>query len=125
MLLSWQQHDLLAQDQPQSTKTGNTSVDSKPVHKIEKNKDLRLHWIKNDTKGLLIGNRCFEEVTNKMGFVYHIQTKSQSNQMSETRRLLHNFGVKFKLFFKNGPFWKFKLKKKRKECKQITGDFTF
>ena len=65
-----------------------------------------------------------EEVTRKMGFEYVLQPKGQPGNRNEVGRLIHNFGVKVSLFFKNGPFWKFKLKKKRNECRESTGDFT-
>ncbi|MGK7389008.1 MAG: hypothetical protein ACNS60_01600 [Candidatus Cyclobacteriaceae bacterium M2_1C_046] len=110
----------------QSYEGGTTSKTSlKPFHK-ERNEDKKkslLAWIKNDPKKTLIGNRCMEEVTQEMGFEYVLQPKGQPGNRSEFGRLVHNFGVKVGLLFKNGPFWKIKLNKKRKECMAKTGDY--
>lgn len=89
--------------------------------KIKQKKPIQ--WVKNSSKGLLIGNKCMEEVQQEMGFIYVIQHKGRNDTMNEVHRFGHNFAAKLKLFFKNGPFWKFKLKKKRKECRRLSGDF--
>lgn len=83
-----------------------------------------LAWIKNDTQGTLTGNRCFEEVTKKMGFEYVVQPRGNPLNKSDFSRFANNFGVKMGIFFRNGPFWKFKLKKERKRCRKQMGDFT-
>lgn len=78
---------------------------------------------KKTPKGLLLGNKCFEDKTKKMGFIYESVKKGETAYSTEFGRLRHNFGVKIKLFFTRGPFWKFKVNKARKRCRQLTGDF--
>ena len=118
-------HVSQAQDDLKFGDTGTTNKKS-PTYK-SKNKDFRkghlIQWIKNDTKGLLLGNRCMEDVTRSMRFEYVVQPKGQPGNRSEFGRLIHNFFAKIGITFRNGPFWKFKLKKKRKECRRKTGDY--
>lgn len=110
----------------QTTAFGSTSKTSvNPEHKENlKKKDKRLlALIKNNPKKTLMGNRCMDEYTRKLGFEYVLQPKGQQGNRTEFQRLMHNFGVKVNLLFKNGPFWKVKLNKKRKECMAKTGDY--
>lgn len=84
--------------------------------------------IKTSSKGLLIGNPCMEEVYNELGLRYTIQRKEyagrpNANYVNGFYRFFINLGAKVKLLFRNGPFWKFKLNKKRKECRELSGDF--
>ncbi len=102
-------------------KTGGSPT-YKPNDKKNKNKKP-LQWVKNSPNGLLMGNTCMEEVFTDMGFIYTIQRKGRSDTMNELHRFFHNMSVKLRLTFKNGPFWKFKLKRKRKECRALTGDY--
>jgi len=107
------------------TPATNKSPKYKPSSKDYKSKKP-IEWVKNSPKGLLIGNPCMEAVRKKMGFVYVIQTKTQTKyktRMNGFDRFWHNLVAKLKITLRNGPFWKFKLKKKRKECREITSDF--
>jgi hypothetical protein len=102
------------------TETTNT----KPTYKAKKKKNRRnIQWIKNDSEGLLLGNLCMQQVTDDMGFEYLIQVKGTPVYKDEFSRLIHNFGAKIGIMFRNGPFWKFKLKKERKNCRESTGDY--
>ena len=65
--------------------------------------------IRNNSKGTLKGNKCFEEVTRKFGFEYLIIPKNSGPYRSGFSRWWHNLGVKSALFFKNGPFWQMRL----------------
>lgn len=105
------------------TPTTNKDPKYKQRHKDFKRKHV-IHWVKTDTKGLLIGNPCMERVFADMGFVYQVEPKGQRSSKSGAGRLIHNFAAKTRIFFRNGPFWKFKLKKKRKGCRRQTGDYT-
>lgn len=102
------------------------AIDKRPEY-IPQDRDYKgrrlIHWVKNNGRGLLIGNKCMEEVTKHMGFVYLVQTRDRPYKKTEFGRLMHNFFAKTGIFFRNGPFWKFKLKKKRKKCRFETGDF--
>lgn len=115
---------LLAQDK---LEFGNTSTTAKaPKYKSKKSDYKNKHkiqWVKNSSKGLLVGNPCMDDVTHDMGFVYLIQPKGQPLNESGFQRNVHNFFAKLRITFKNGPFWKFKLKKWRKKCQAETGDF--
>lgn len=111
---------------------GDTKTTTKSPKYKSKKKDFKkkrpVEWVKNSPKGLLIGNPCMETVTKEMGFIYVIQSKIPQSRYGGTRltdfeRFWHNMFAKLRITFKNGPFWKFKLKKKRKECRGLTGDF--
>lgn len=103
--------------------TSKTSLEPQHREKMDKKEKHLLSWIKTDPRKTLIGNRCMEEVTRKMGFQYVLQPKGQPGNRSEFGRLIHNLGVKIGILFRNGPFWKIKLNKKRKECMAKTGDY--
>ena len=105
-------------------KTGATDTETRINRKKEAPKKRKpMFIVKNDTKGILYGNRCFLDVQRSMGFEYLVQPKGKPLNRSGLDRNLHNFGVKFLLFFRNGPFWKIKLNKKKKECRKLSGDF--
>lgn len=70
---------------------------------------------------LLLGNKCAEDVTKGFGFQYVIVPPNQ--QMKGSRFFFHNFWAKFKLFFKNGPFWGGRVRKLLKKCKKMTNDY--
>jgi hypothetical protein len=80
--------------------------------------------IKSDSKNTLKGNDCFEEVTRKYGFEYLIVPEDLPPNRNGFKRWMHNFGVKFILFFRNGPGWQLRLKRKYRDCKYRYGDFT-
>jgi hypothetical protein len=103
--------------------TGKTSKTPKNRHNHKEHQNRRLaHWIKNNSKGLLIGNACMNEITHSMGFQYVIQIKGQPGNRHEFGRFMNNIGAKTTIFFRNGPFWKIKLNRKRKDCRRLTGD---
>jgi len=109
---------------------GDTPATNKSPKYKSNNKDFKekrpIEWVKNSPEGLLIGNPCMEELRSNMGFVYVVQTNNRSiykTRMNGFDRFWHNLFAKLRITFRNGPFWKFKLKKKRKECREITSDF--
>jgi hypothetical protein len=75
----------------------------------------------NDTRNILYGNPCMDAVTARFGYEYVVMPNN-ANGYSGVNRGLHNFGVKFVLFFRN-PFWKTISKRKALECRQKTGDY--
>jgi len=104
--------------------TPNTVIGAKPDPKKQHEKEKAIRFIiQNDTKQTLAGNRCFEEVTIKMGFQYLAVPKGQVPNKNGISRWWHNFGVKFMILLKNGPFWKMKVNKKYEECKYGSGDY--
>ena len=105
-------------------KTGATDRETRINKKKEAPKKRKpLYIVKSNTKGILYGNRCFLDVQRSMGFEYLVQPKGKPLNRSGLGRNLHNFGIKFVLLFRNGPFWQIKLGKKKKECRKLTGDF--
>ena len=111
----------------QELKFGDTPTTNKNPKYKQRHKDYKrkhpIHWVKKDARGLLIGNPCMEKVFRDMGFVYLVQPKGQRGNKTNFGRFTHNFFAKFGILFRNGPFWKFKLKKKRKDCRAQTGDY--
>ncbi len=103
--------------------TNTTNMD--PTYKTRKKskKKRPVQWIKNDSDGLLLGNRCMTDIISEMQFEYVIQIKGTQGYRNEIGRLAHNFTAKIGIMFRNGPFWKFRLKKERKKCREQTGDF--
>jgi hypothetical protein len=113
----------LAQNQRPPLQTTNTKKKVSPNPKRQGPKEKKIRYIiKNDTKGTLHGNRCFENETLSMGFLYMAVPKGQAANKNEFERNLHNLGVKTSLLFKNGPFWKIKERKAYKKCRQTSGD---
>lgn len=112
-------------DSTAQERTGAT--ESKKEHKRKKKdapKKQKLRYIvKNDTKNILYGNKCFLDVQRECGFEYLVQPKGQPLNRNELSRNLHNFGVKFVLIFRNGPFWPITVNKRKKECRRQSGDF--
>lgn len=113
----------MAQDKLVFGDTPTTAKSPKYKSNPKEYKEKRpIQWVKSSSKGLLIGNPCMEEVTNDMGFVYLVQPKGQEPNKSGFERNIHNFFAKIRITLRNGPLWKFKLKKKRRECGTETGD---
>lgn len=75
-----------------------------------------------DDHGTMYGNKCAEDVIKSMGFLYVIVPKTQIEGMSNARFFWNNMGSNFRLFFRNGPFWKKRLHKRLERCKDVTSD---
>ena len=104
--------------------TQATNPKAKPDAKKQGPKKKKKRYIiRNDSKGTLTGNKCFEEVTQKFGFDYLIVPDNIPPNRNGFSRFMHNFGVKTVLFFRNGPGWQIRLKKKYKQCRYQYGDF--
>jgi len=116
---------MLLHAQDEDLKFGDTNTtNAKPTYKTNKKSKTQrpIQWIKNDSENLLLGNKCMEEVFDDMGFEYVIQLKGQPGYRNEFGRLVHNFAAKIGIMFRNGPFWKFRLKKERNRCREKRGD---
>lgn len=114
------------EDQKLVKNTSNTDIYKKapPKPNSEKSEKALLSIVKNDTKEILYGNKCVEEVANKMGFKYLVIPKGNKGNLNGFNRFFHNLGVKFIITIKNGPFWKSKIKKRIRDCRNQSGDFT-
>lgn len=111
-----------AQDPISSTNT--TDFDAKINKKKERPKQKRyMTIIKTDTRKTLYGNKCFEDFTRQLGFVYEIQVKGQVGSINGFHRFWHNFGTKTALVFTAWPWWKLRVNKRYKECRKSSGDF--
>ncbi len=87
-------------------------------------KQKKIYYIiKDNPEGTLNGNPCFKEASDKFGFQYLIAPEGMAPNRNNFSRAMHNFGANFILFFRNGPFWKIRMKKKLKHCKYGYGDF--
>jgi len=104
--------------------TQATNPKARPDAKKQGPKTKKVRYIiRSDTQGTLIGNNCFEEVTQKYGFEYLIVPENTPPKPKGFSRFMHNFGVKTVLFFRNGPGWQMRLKKKYKQCRYQYGDY--
>lgn len=124
LMISTYANKVFAQENKEYFPTPNTQIDATPDPKKQGQKEKRIRFIiTNDTKNTLTGNRCFEDITTGMGFQYLAVPKGQPPNKNGFSRWRHNFGVKFMMVLKNGPFWKTKVNKKYDECKFSSGDF--
>jgi hypothetical protein len=64
-----------------------------------------------------------EDFDDSMDLKYIAAPKNAGVYSNEMDRLWKNFKTKTALFFTKGPFWKLKIKKARKNCRRLTGDF--
>lgn len=118
---------ITAQNKLEFGDTPTTNLNPKYKSNNKKFKEKKpIRWVKNSPNGLLLGNKCMEKVKQEMGFEYELQSNSYQgplNKMNEFYRFWHNLAAKTRIMLKNGPFWKSKLKRKQKECRQLTGDY--
>jgi len=80
---------------------------------------------KRPGKNRMYSNDCVHDYTVSKGFEYVILTgdcEKALNDKSGFELELHNFGTGFGLVFTRGPFWKAKVKKHYKLCKERMGD---
>jgi hypothetical protein len=82
-----------------------------------------MHLYSTNTRGILQGNKCMDDYTEKLGFRYVVMPPGQDGSLTDTEMRLNNFGVKFLLLLKNGPFWHHRLNKKARKCRERTGDY--
>ncbi|MBW3544990.1 MAG: hypothetical protein KY428_05200 [Bacteroidetes bacterium] len=102
--------------------TGNTSFNSRIRNEPKAPKDF-LYLYRSSTRGTLMGNKCLDDYTEKMGFRYVIMPANQEGSLSTTQIRMNNFGVKFLLLLKRGPFWHHRLSRQTKKCREKSGDF--
>lgn len=104
-----------------STEKLKKDPDLEPEPSSKKRRLLSI-YIKNTTN-TLYGNPCMDKVTERFGFEYVVMPSGTTAFGNGFNRFFHNFGTKFLLFFRN-PLWGIITKKKYKECRQKTGDYT-
>ena len=114
------------QAQAQEKLPPTNTTDHKARINKKKERPKKKHYmtiIKTDTKNILYGNKCFEDFTKKLGFIYDIQPKKAPGSMNGFSRFWHNAAVKTALVFTAWPWWRLRVKKKYKECREYSGDF--
>jgi hypothetical protein len=110
----------------QETIPPTSTTDTKAKIKKKKERPKRERYmtiIKTNTKKTLYGNKCFEDFTKQLGFVYEIQVKGQSGSINGFTRFWHNAATKTALVFTAWPWWKLRVNKRYKECRKSSGDF--
>ncbi len=106
----------------------STAIDINPDKNFDKTKTPnfpkeRIFVIIKRPEKVLYGNPCMEEITNEMGFQYLLIPKTSADGYTNQSPVWHNFKVHFKLIKKNGLFYKRKLRRAVKFCRQMSGDF--
>ncbi len=98
-------------------KKRNAAIKARP-------KELPVRYIIiTKTEGVLYGNPCALQETQKMGFQYLLLRKGQPGYENMWEKLDNNLDVKVGLVFRKSPFWKLILKKRIERCRRDTGDF--
>jgi len=111
-----------------SMMTGQTLEKNVRVVKVKPSKEEKKESLKKlvtiyrkDAKNLLLGNFCAEAAMENFGVEYVIMPPNQTN-LPKIKIFFRNFKGHFKMFFKKGPFWQKRLKKRIIECGYSTGD---
>ena len=106
-------------------KTSTTDIEVKIKKKKERPEGKRHYMsiIKTNTRNTLYGNKCFEDFTRQLGFIYEVQAKGRSGNRNGFSRFWHNTGTKTALVFTAWPWWKLRVNKRYKECRKSSGDF--
>ncbi len=116
------------QTQERISATAKTSLSEEVLSRVEEVKSLkkqRSHQIvTTNLRNIGYGNRCVTEATHKLGFTYVPMPINEVERRSAFYYFMHNQAARFKVTLKSGPFWQHKLKKRIKECRRTTGDFT-
>jgi hypothetical protein len=102
--------------------TSNTAFMDMSKSKKESGKSSLKYIYKTDPQPILSGNRCAEEYTRSLGFVYVIVLPEEDGD-ANLGNFFHNLGTSIALTFRNGPFWSHKVKKRIEKCKMSSGDF--
>lgn len=76
-----------------------------------------------ESKEALYGNRCAEMEAQKMGIEFIIIPKDIGYGMTKKNIFFTNLNAHFRAFWKNGFFWKKRLKKRIRRCRDATGDY--
>ncbi|TAE45496.1 MAG: hypothetical protein EAZ06_07130 [Cytophagales bacterium] len=75
---------------------------------------------KRDVNGLGLHNPCVYDVMIAYGMKYDIVPLGQ--RISQRKFAKHNRRAKWKLFWRNGFFWKSRMHKKMKKCRIESGE---
>jgi hypothetical protein len=75
---------------------------------------------RRDVNGLGLHNPCVYDVMMAYGMKYDLVPEGQ--RVSQKRYFWHNFKANWRLFWRNGFFWKSRMHKKMKECRIASGE---
>lgn len=75
---------------------------------------------RRDVNGLGLHNPCVYDVMIEYGMKYDVVPEGQ--RISERKFAKHNRRAKWKLFWRNGFFWKSRMHKKMKKCRIASGE---
>jgi hypothetical protein len=116
------------QTQERIMNTAKTSMNEEVLLRDEEAKNFKKHRnehiVTTHLRNIGYGNKCVTEATHKLGFTYVPMPINEVERRSAFYYFIHNQATRFKITLKNGPFWQHTLKKRIKECLQITGDLT-
>jgi hypothetical protein len=102
----------------------SSTTDYYNAERFEREKTRRIRSMYTSTsKDNLVGNPCVEEFTKKLGFVYVQPFLSTEYPVKVLDQWTNNFWVNTVVFFRKGPFWKRKLRKRIRFCRESSGDF--
>ena len=91
--------------------------------KVNKPKEKNILFIiKNSNAKILYGNPCVIDETHRMGFEYSIQIRGLPGSVNGWARFWKNSGVFLKLSLTKGPWWKWTLNKRIKDCRKRSGE---
>ncbi len=97
----------------------------KDLKTVEKNTYTQL-YVRSADK-LFLGNGCSEEFQQLYGMEYvvvppRVKKNKRVSGVSPAKYFWHNLGANFKLFWRNGFFWKSKMLRKIRACSVKIGD---
>ncbi|TAE75686.1 MAG: hypothetical protein EAZ85_01900 [Bacteroidetes bacterium] len=75
---------------------------------------------RRDVNGLGLHNPCVYDIMIEYGMKYDVVPEGQ--RISERKFSKHNRRANWKLFWRNGFFWKSKMHKKMKKCRIASGE---
>lgn len=113
---SFKEKSLITDKEVTITVSGDYRDFNRPMER-----EIYVQVYRRSADGLLLGNACAEDVRKK----YHMQYAivPYNHPVSGSQYFFHNFFANIKLFFKNGLFWKSRMRKKIKKCQERTADF--
>jgi hypothetical protein len=71
----------------------------------------------------LVGNPCAREYMLERGYLYISKDDYPNRDIDEVRMWFKIKKAEWKVFWRNGPGWKNRLRKHLKQCKSSSGDF--
>lgn len=102
----------------------NNTFKRKHVSHASTHKPLKMLY-KRPGKDKMFSNDCVHDFTSGLGFEYVILTGDCERALSHLSGFeleLHNFTTGLNIALRHGPFWKIRVKRRYKLCKERMGD---